>query len=45
MVKGFQSWNSSGSVSVVRLTEQNDEDFAGLTGIRCMVFHREAGVL
>lgn len=31
MVKGFQSWNSSGSVSVVRLTEQNDEDFAGLT--------------
>ena len=31
MVKGFQSWNPNGTVSVVRLTEQQHDDFAGLT--------------
>ena len=31
MVKGFQSWNPNGTVSVVRLTEQEGGDFAGLT--------------
>ena len=31
MVKGFQSWNPNGTVSVVQLTEQHQDDFAGLT--------------
>ena len=31
MVKGFQSWNPNGTVSVVQLTEQHHDDFAGLT--------------
>ena len=34
--QGFQSWNPNGTVSVVRLTEQEGSDFAGLTDIRCM---------